>query len=122
MSSHESVEAQPRRAFSREMLMLLVIWLIVAVAKTALALPDLIDRTFPDPDDAMRLLQVRDWLGGQSWWDVTQYRLNPPFGGPMHWSRYIDLPIAGVELLFRPLVGQYNAETAALVIVPMLTL
>lgn len=122
MNSTPTAEPQPEITRRRAFTILLVIWLIVAIAKTATAIPDLIDRTFPDPDDAMRLLQVRDWLAGQSWWDITQYRLNPPFGGPMHWSRYIDLPIAGVELLFRPLVGQYNAETAALVIVPMLTL
>ena len=107
---------------SPELRMLLVIWLVVCVAKTLLALPILTDRTFPDPDDALRLVQVRDWLAGQSWFDVTQYRLNPPFGGPMHWSRLVDLPIAAVILLFRPFVGQYNAETAALVIVPMVTL
>jgi hypothetical protein len=122
MISTESADDLPEIARKRGLMTLLVIWLIVAVAKTVVALPDLADRTFPDPDDAMRLMQVRDWLGGQSWWDITQYRLNPPFGGPMHWSRYIDLPIAAVELLFRPLVGQYNAETAALVIVPMVTL
>lgn len=114
--------ADPEITRARALRILLVVWLIVAVAKTVTAIPNLTDRTFPDPDDAMRLMQVRDWLAGQSWFDVTQYRLNPPFGGPMHWSRYIDLPIAAVILLFRPFVGQYNAETAALVIVPMLTL
>ncbi len=45
-------------------------------------------------DDAMRLIQVRDLLGGQSWFDVTQYRLGFEAGTPMHWSRLIDLPIA----------------------------
>ncbi|HEY8592186.1 MAG TPA: hypothetical protein VIL42_04880 [Sphingomicrobium sp.] len=122
MTSQESGEAQPRSTFSRELKMLFVIWLVVALAKTVSAFPDLSDRTFPDPDDAMRLLQVRDWLAGQSWFDVSQHRLNPPYGGPMHWSRFVDLPIAAVVLLFRPFVGQYHAETAALVIVPMLTL
>ncbi|MPZ38681.1 MAG: hypothetical protein GEU95_11550 [Rhizobiales bacterium] len=45
-------------------------------------------------DDAMRLVQVRDLLAGQGWFDVVQYRLNPPEGVAMHWSRLIDLPIA----------------------------
>lgn len=101
---------------------LMVIWLIVCTFKIFTALPDLTDRQFPDPDDAMRLLQVRDWMAGQSWFDVTQYRLNPPFGGPMHWSRLLDLPIAAIILLLRPLLGQHGAETAALISVPMLTL
>ena len=45
-------------------------------------------------DDAMRLVEVRDFLAGQGWFDLTQYRLNPPDGVVMHWSRLIDLPLA----------------------------
>jgi hypothetical protein len=45
-------------------------------------------------DDAMRLVEVRDFLAGQGWFDFTQYRLNPPDGVVMHWSRLIDLPLA----------------------------
>ena len=74
-----------------------------------------------DPDDALRIVQVRDWLAGQSWWDVTQYRMNVPDGGPMHWSRLVDLPIAAAMLLFRPWLGQAGAEQAAAAIVPLLT-
>jgi len=33
---------------------------------------------FPNPDDTMRLLMVRDFLAGQSWFDTTQYRFLPP--------------------------------------------
>ena len=29
----------------------------------------------PDTDDAMRLQQIRDWLGGQGWSDLSQHRL-----------------------------------------------
>ena len=29
-------------------------------------------------DDAMRLVEVRDFLAGQGWFDLTQYRLGPP--------------------------------------------
>jgi hypothetical protein len=45
-------------------------------------------------DDAMRLVQVRDLLAGQNWFDPVQHRLAPPDGVIMHWSRLIDLPIA----------------------------
>jgi hypothetical protein len=45
-------------------------------------------------DDAMRLVEVRDFLAGQGWFDLTQYRLSPPAGVPTHWSRLIDLPLA----------------------------
>jgi hypothetical protein len=116
-----SEAARPGRA-GREASIVLATWLAVSAAMIWLGWPAVMERRFPDPDDAMRLLQVRDWLGGQSWFDVTQYRLNPPFGAPMHWSRLVDLPIAAVILLFRLLFGGDGAETAALVIIPLLTL
>ncbi len=76
---------------------------------------------FPDPDDAMRLLEVRDWLGGQSWWDVGQHRLN---GGQfaMHWSRLVDLPIAAAMLVFAPFFVADTANRIAMTVVPLLTL
>src|SRR5581483_4863516 len=52
-------------------------------------------------DDAMRLVQARDFLNGQGWYDTTQHRMNAPFGLPMHWSRLVDAGIASVYLLFR---------------------
>lgn len=60
-----------------------------------------------DNDDAMRVLQVRDWLAGQAWFDVSQHRLNPPQGGDMHWSRLADLPLA---TLMAPLMALFGSE------------
>ena len=78
---------------------------------------------FHDPDDQLRLQQVRDLLGGQGWFDLHQYRIDAIGGGvAMHWSRLVDLPIAAVMLMFRPLLGQEGAEMAALLLVPGLTL
>lgn len=76
---------------------------------------------FPDPDDAMRLLEVRDWLGGQSWWDVGQHRLN---GGDfaMHWSRLVDLPIAAAMLVLDPFFAPDTANRIAMTVVPLVTL
>ncbi|MDB5529863.1 MAG: Oligosaccharyl transferase [Devosia sp.] len=68
---------------------------------------------FADNDDAMRMVVVRDFLSGQNWFDHAQYRMNTPFGADMHWSRLVDLPIAIVELLARPLVGPAQAEIVA---------
>jgi len=78
---------------------------------------------FGDPDDAMRLVEVRDWLAGQSWWDVTQYRMGLP-GQPfaMHWSRLVDLPLAAVLVLADPFVAQATSDRMALTLVPLLTL
>ena len=63
-----------------------------------------------DTDDNMRMMQVRALLHGQGWFDLRQYRLDPPFGANIHWSRLVDLPIAGLILLLRPLIGGANAE------------
>jgi hypothetical protein len=73
-------------------------------------------------DDAMRLAQVRDLLAGQSWYDLTQWRMNVPFGLSMHWSRLIDAPIAGLILLFRQFLAPHSAETLAICLWPMLSL
>ena len=115
-------QASPEMTFSRQRLLVFVIWAVCGAMMVRNAIPVIAEWTFPDPDDAMRLVQVRDWLAGQSWFDVTQYRLNPPAGGPMHWSRLVDLPIAAVILIARLFLDQHGAETAALIVIPLLTL
>ncbi|MCB2088631.1 MAG: hypothetical protein KDD98_07380, partial [Sphingomonadaceae bacterium] len=78
---------------------------------------------FPDPDDMMRLLQVRDVLAGQGWFDITQHRVDAPHGGvPMHWSRLVDLPLMGLIALLTPMLGSETAEIVAAIIIPLLTL
>ncbi len=71
-------------------------------------------------DDHMRLVEVRDFLNGQGWFDLQQYRVAPPAGIAMHWSRLVDLPIAGLILLLSPLIGQQSAEAAAATFWPVL--
>ncbi|MGZ8311172.1 MAG: AcrB/AcrD/AcrF family protein [Allosphingosinicella sp.] len=73
-----------------------------------------------DTDDNMRIMQVRALIDGQGWYDLRQYRLNPPVGADMHWSRVVDLPIAGLKLMLSPFVGGRNAEMAAVAIAPLL--
>ena len=73
-----------------------------------------------DTDDNMRIMQVRAWLHGQGWYDLRQYRLNPPTGANFHWSRFVDLPIAGLILTLRPFLGGAAAERWAVAIAPML--
>lgn len=74
-----------------------------------------------DNDDVMRLVEVRDLLSGQGWFDMTQYRLGLAEGTQMHWSRLIDLPIAGLIRFFSVFFGQPLAEAAALFVWPLLT-
>ena len=73
-----------------------------------------------DTDDNMRMVQVRALLAGQDWFDLRQYKLNPPFGADMHWSRLVDLPLAALILLLRPFLGGADAERTAAAIAPML--
>ncbi|WP_413060687.1 AcrB/AcrD/AcrF family protein [Sphingomonas carotinifaciens] len=75
-----------------------------------------------DTDDNMRLMQVRAWLGGQGWYDLRQYRLNPPVGFDIHWSRLVDLPIAGLILFFRLFTSNIWAERLAVGIAPLIPL
>ncbi|HZY69146.1 MAG TPA: hypothetical protein VFE52_11185, partial [Devosia sp.] len=75
-----------------------------------------------DTDDAMRLTIVHDLLAGQGWFEFTQYRLNTPYGAPMHWSRLVDLPIAALLVLLRPLVGAGAADLVVAYLWPTLLL
>lgn len=51
---------------------------------------DLARLALPDGDDAVRLQQIRDWLAGQAFGDLSQYRIGVD-GVAMHWSRLPDL-------------------------------
>ena len=73
-----------------------------------------------DTDDNMRMMQVRALLHGQDWFDLRQYRLNPPYGANIHWSRLVDLPIAGLILLLQPFVGGAKAQLVAAGVAPLL--
>ena len=75
-----------------------------------------------DTDDNMRLMQVRAWLAGQGWYDLTNYRLNPPTGFNIHWSRIVDLPLAGLILFFRLFTSNFWAERLACGIAPLIPL
>lgn len=76
-----------------------------------------------DTDDNLRLAQVRAWLGGQGWFDLRQHRFDPVHGGAnIHWSRLVDLPLAGLIMLFKPLVGGATAERIAVTLAPLLPL
>jgi hypothetical protein len=43
--------------------------------------------TLNRPDDAIRLVQLREFLGGHGWFDLHMARLRPPLGYDPHWSR-----------------------------------
>ena len=68
-----------------------------------------------DNDSLLRLVEIRDLIGGQPWFDLHQYRMGPPGGFVMHWSRLIDAPIAAVVLVVSALTGKVaTGEAVAL--------
>lgn len=102
--------------------LILAIWALLSIGLLLILLPDIPGMKMGDPDDVMRLVQVRDLVAGQSWFDVHQYRVDAPQGVLMHWSRLVDLPLATGILLLRPLLGQHMAELVTSIIVPLLTM
>lgn len=83
------------------------LWAFSAVALASSFWGTLFER-LASPDDAMRLVQVREFLGGASWFDPTQTRIGLGGGYLTHWSRLIDAPIAFLMSLF----GERVALTA----------
>lgn len=100
---------------------LLIIWLATAALILFLARDMIAHWRMGDPDDELRMVQVRDWVAGQSWFDITQYRMNVPNGGDMHWSRLVDVPLALVIVMATPFFGSASAEQLAGAIVPLIT-
>ncbi len=98
-------------------------WLAISALLLLVNGPAIAAHRFPDPDDMLRLEQVRALIGGQGWFDLHAHRVDPLDGGVlMHWSRLVDVPIAAAILALRPLLGRDGAELVALVLVPLLTL
>lgn len=76
-----------------------------------------------DSDSLVRMVEVRDLIAGQGWFDLTQYRLGPEGGVVMHWSRLVDAPIAAIVLAAGGLTGSAAVgETVAAVLWPSLLL
>jgi hypothetical protein len=104
-------------------LMLVAAWLVY-VAFIIINRWNLIQAfALPDTDDNLRLAQVRALLGGQGWFDLVQHRFDVAHGGAdIHWSRLIDLPLATIILLMKPLIGGADAERIAVAFAPQIPL
>jgi hypothetical protein len=98
----------------------LVLAVLLTAWWTTLAWTDLAHLRLPEPDDMMRLAQIRDWTDGQAFNDLTQARLGPPGGVQLHWSRLPDLAPALVIMALTPLMGLARAEVAAVIFWPEL--
>src|ERR1700712_6151339 len=109
LSSTSGRAALNGRAGAMPAVLIPVLWLAAAFA---IGWPAIRGGVFDamSTDAAMRLAQIRDLINGQGWFDLFQHRLDPP-GASMHWSRIVDMPLAGLILLLRPVIGMHAAET-----------
>lgn len=101
---------------------ILFIWLAVCAVMIFITRDHIASGIGWGPDDQLRQVQIRDWLAGQSWFDTTQYRIAEPDSQPMHWPRWIEIPLAMVMVLLTPVIGAATAETTAMTIIPLLAL
>ena len=117
---HQPIETGTgcRRAVRRDFLFAIIIAAVLSIAWALADWARLGRLILPDADDMVRLAQVRDWLAGQAFDDWTQYRMAPPRGAPMHWSRINDFGPAAIILALEPLAGTERAELAAVLLYP----
>ncbi len=73
-------------------------------------------------DDYMRMVEVRDWLNGQNWFDMHQYRLNPVDPLYSHWSRISDVLLGVPIKILTPIFGQAKAELITVIAYPSILL
>ncbi len=102
----------------------IVLWtLLFQIAWYWRKLPALFgEGALPDNDDFLRLMEVRNWMGGQGWYDLTQYRMDPPLGADMQWSRLVDLPIAALISFFDLFTDTVTAERLTALVWPTVLL
>lgn len=111
-----------RASWRVSLLLAVTLAILLTLTRTLAEWPALRLLRLPDNDDMMRLAQIRDWIGGQRLNDLMQYRLGPPGGAPMHWSRLADAVPAAMILTLTPLVGAHWAEVSAVIAWPALLL
>lgn len=110
--------ASPARSHRLDWLVALALATLLSAGWAISSWSELGRLLLPDNDDMIRLAQVRDWIAGQGINDWTQYRMAPPAGVPMHWSRVNDFGLAAIIVALAPLLGQHMAELVAVILYP----
>ena len=119
-SAVKSLAGLPERALL--ILAAMLAWGLFVALKGPIGWGEMTNTGVMDNDGLMRLAQVRDLLSGQAFYDLTQSRMNAPFGLEMHWSRLIDLSIAALIVLGSFLLGPELGEPFAMTVWPLLVL
>ncbi|MCR9138772.1 MAG: hypothetical protein NXI27_22410 [Alphaproteobacteria bacterium] len=94
--SYQGVLTLERKLPFPQITLPLLFGLIYSLSKILAAWPHPWTHSVAGIDDLARLAQARDFASGQGWFDLLQTRLNPPEGIWMHWSRFVDAPIAAL--------------------------
>ncbi len=98
------------------------VWILLVALNWVRLGPFIMRGELQGNDDYLRLVQIRDWLAGQPWLDLHQYRLNPVDPILMHWSRISDVLIGLPIKFLTPFVGASLAETIMIAAYPSLML
>lgn len=107
-------------SWKSDMTLALLAMLVVLAVNAATGFREL-SNAGGDNDSLLRLVEVRDMLAGQGWFDLHQYRMGPEGGFVMHWSRLVDAPLAAIILAASALTGSMAmAEAIAQVLWPAL--
>ena len=115
-----SVKPTPRPSWRNDFALALLATLATLFVNACAGFPALTDAG-GDNDNLLRLVEVRDLLAGQGWFDLHQYRMGLEGGFVMHWSRLVDAPIAAIVLAVSKLTGNMPlAENVARVAWPAL--
>ena len=101
---------------------IILAWFLASAILLAIGAPQIVAGQYHGPDDALRMVQVRDLVAGQGWYDLHQYRITPPDGTLMHWSRLVDVPIAALVLFFSLFLDPPMAERVTMVVIPLFAL
>ena len=101
-------------------LLLVLVWLLAVLQLVAQHWVET-GQTLIDTDDAMRLTQMYDWLGGRGWYNLNQPRV-APIGYEAHWSRLVDAGLAGTLWIFTRFTDAALAERLVRTVWPALWL
>jgi len=110
------------KAFIENHGIVLYIWILLISVRLFLDRASLFRGELKGNDDHMRMVQIRDWLGGQNWFDLYQYRLNPSDPLLSHWSRLTDILVGVPIWILSPILGQKNAELITVIAFPSILL
>lgn len=101
-------------------------WWLMAIAavaaKALLTTGQGLSADLGDMDDAARLVEVREYMAGKSWFDLWTASMGGDAGMLSHWSRLIDAALAGLIRVFALFTDTQRAEIATRAVWPLIVL